>query len=440
MRIVVLPLLLLITPAVAGDPLQEVLKSLDGGSWDSAVRALVYPDYAALGTDPELARPICRRAADHAYAIARSAKTGEALVAVIEALAARVLEAAPGNAEALAAHGEASLLRARARRAALDGQARIGPEDGQSPVAFVQAAQSFDESYRAGGKDGNALARGVIARIEHSWAAPRERAALLDAAEERARTLEEKHGSSPEAALARGALLLERARHDVAGAATSTEVDAVRGLVRDALGKLSLLSQSASADIEIPTTLNDIVAFARTNAKKLRIEAEFVTRPWERSCLSAQLPRSRLVFPTWAGGGQTFGSLVQWSRDGRSSRRFVMYQYLHWKEYTMGPRGIGGDNPKGLIQWMYDTDSSDFGRKKRNRAVSKGRLNRSIGTGYVYEIAGEDAHGQALSYRGYCFKAKEHPYSIMVWIEEMGGDGGTDIVGESIIESMREKS
>jgi len=415
-----------------------VRRALRAESWKKAAELLTRSVRRDLAEHAKTARSLCRYATDRAYLIAFEGDKGERLVAAFEGLDHAIEKEGGNDAAATAARAEIRLLRARALRSALDKEARIGPRDRESPAVFREAAALFAKAYALDRKDPDPLARAVLSRIEEAWADPEARAEALARAEKHAKELEGRHGASAAAALARAALLFEAAQSGMRVSRTSAQLAVVRSRIQTALARLAPLASRRRTDLEIPTLYNELVAFAAAHKKELRIDAEFVADEWRGGGFAIRLPRSRLVIAKSANESQICARVRQFCADGRGVRRFVVFRYRWSVEYTTGPRGVGGDNPKGLLQGDFDDDAAALVRKRRCRRVTKGRLNRSVRRGYRYEILGLDAHDQSVAYRGYCFKCERHKVTLKVWIEELGLDAKLDPVGKFVIDSMRE--
>ena len=413
----------------------EVREALDRSSWHRVSRLLTGEAGKRLSRDPEQIRGLARRATDLAFRIAQAGTKGELAVRAFESVAKELTDAPRHH--TLAARGEIHLLRARFLRSHYDSKARlIRKPDGQANEEFRSAATLFVAAHADDNDDSEALARAVVSLVEGSWGASETRAESLKLAEQQAATLEKRHGTSA----ARSAILFEPAKHELASARKSTEIAKVKETLQAALDRLAPFVTGRSADIEIPTLYNELVAFGRAHGKKLRMDLEFRADDWRPGRLRMKLPRSRLISARGAYGDQIFGEIHQWRADGRGFRHFVLCKYKWNTEYTSGPRGIGGDNPKGLLQGGYDDAVASLKRRSRNSRIVKGRLNRSIPSGYRYEVLGTDSHGQTAGFRGYCFKGKRRKITIELWIEELCCDckSKMDPVGEFILESMYE--
>jgi len=391
------------------------------------------------GKDPGIALRACRAASDHGFAIGWSKRNGSSIVSAFEHYADAIAEAQPDSAEAVAAQAETRLLHGRALRSEFDLLGQFGRRRFESAPSYAAAADLFVRAHEIDAGDGMALARAVLSRTEGAWLDLKGRDPHTTATW--MQQLDEQHPGSAAAALARAMLEYSSARllldPEVSSGGSATK-DAKEAL-ESAASRLRPYADDEDSDIEFATLYNAVVELALANRRKLHLDLEFVTYVFNARPLGTQLPRSRLIGWSRDSDSQHFGGITQWSLDGRAYRHHEFSQYRWNTEYTIGPRGIGGDNPKGLIQDQYDSDSGIFERRVRNRRITKGRLNRHIATGYWYEIVGTDAFDQMWGFRCYCFKGEVNGVTIQVWSEEIGHEPDLDPIGEFIRDSMRER-
>jgi len=428
-------LLLVCVARAQSQDVNRVIGALRSGSWDDIERLVAPLKREGAGTEPAVVKRLCRMAADRAYEMAWDERDGWTAVNTFDSYAKVIAEKSPDNADVEDALGETALLRARALCSEFTEDGFQAPRRRQSPEHFRLAAEHFARSYELDDGNGMALARAVLSRIEDGWVDVVAREDARAAATAWTEKLESADPSSPASVLARALLDYDRARTLV----SIKEYRDAKEPLEAAATRLRPLADDRDSDIEIPTLYNAVVALALAHARDLRLDLEFAAEDWRARYLWTRLPRSRLVTSDRSRGSQRFGRIMQWSIDGGTVRKFVFYEYEWDTEYTTGPRGIGGDNPKGLIQGSYDDDVQIFERRIRNRRVTKGRLNRSIASGYRYEVVGTDQYSQTWAYRCYCFKAKENRITLQVWIEELGGEVDIDPAGEFIVDAMREK-
>jgi hypothetical protein len=266
---------------------------------------------------------------------------------------------------------------------------------------------------------------------------PSERAGLLAAAEERAKAIEANGAASRFAIYARAAVNLERARDLAASAKTLAEWAAVKALLEPSLPALEKVALPLDADAEFGAKLQEIVEFALANPKA-GLDAKFLGREIRLGAVRAQVPVSRLFHPKIISSGQHDVRFYQWTPEGRLRRAILFGHYGFGFEYTTGPKGVAGDNAKGLCAMGLDEAWPLVAKSKRRKPVTKGRFNANIPSGYVFEVTGKDEEGEPCSVRGYYFKCEKERLTVFVWVEDYGETGATDFAGAFLVDSIRE--
>ena len=411
---------------------EGVEKYIDLGDFEKAAGFLGgSSQFRLLAASLDQSCLLLRRAADDAFWIGHGDDDSKALVKKLGELVDACTEKEPEHATALRAKGELEILRARFERS------REGGQRAEAAKSFQAAADFHDRAHDAEASEGQSLARAVCALIEKAWAAPAGRPELLAAADARAKRLEADHGSSPQATWARAAVNLERAKDLAATAKTPAEWAEVKALLEPSLPRLAALAEPVDADKEFGAKHQEIVEFALANPKA-GLDAKFLGREFRVGPIRAEAPVSRLFRPKPLGGGQHNFRFYQWTPEGHLRRSVLFGHYLWSTEYTDGPKGIAGDNAKGLCTGDLDEASAIVEKSKRTKPVTKGRINKHIPVGYVFEVAGKDALGEPCAVRGFYFKSEQKPITPFVWIEDYGETGQGDFAGAFLVDSIRE--
>lgn len=404
--------------------------AIDEGRFEKAT-GLLDAGLKTLAANRDQTWLLLRRAADDAFWIGYGDDEGKALVEKLSALVDACAEKEGEHPTVLDAKAELEILRGRFALSSGKGQ------KAQAAKSFEAAADLYDRSYAESPSQGWSLARVVGALIERAWAAPSQREALLAAAEERARKLEADHAASKKTPWARAAVNLERAKDLAAVAKTPAQWAEVKALLEPSLPALAPLAEPIDADREFGAKHQEIVEFALANPKAL-LDAKFLGREFRVGPVRGLAPLSRLFRPRTIGSGQQNFRYYQWTPQGRL-RRALLFGHFRWGiDYTVGAKGIAGDNAKGLCAMSLDEASQMVVKSKRTKPVTKGRFNKNIPVGYMFDVSGKDADGEPCSVRGYYFKSEKERITPYVWIEDYGETPAADFAGAFLIDSIRE--
>lgn len=410
---------------------RAVEAAIDTGEFERATAALGEEGRRTLGANRDQTWLLLRHCADDAFWIAYGKDDGKALIEKLAALVDACAEREGDHATVLDAKAELEMLRARFALSSRDGQ------KAQAAKSFQAAADLHDRSYEASPSQGWSLARAVCALVEKSWAAPSERTALLAAAEERAKRLETDHATSKKTPWARAAVNLERAKDLAATAKTPAQWAEIKALLEPSLAALAPLAEPLDADKEFGAKHQEIVEFALANPKA-GLDAKFLGREFRVGPVRGQAPVSRLFRPRTLRTSQQDFRFYQWTPQGKLRRALLFGHYAWSIEYTTGPKGIAGDNAKGLCGMGLDEASPMVAKAKRTKPVTKGRINDNFPSGYMFDVSGKDDVGEPCSVRGYYFKSEKEKITVYVWVEDYGETGVKDFAGAFLLDSIRE--
>ena len=390
---------------------------------------------------PDTVYAVARLAADMAFKL--SSQDWEDAIEFADALVAHADTTSTDDGLALYALAEAHIVRARVVRAALSTlRGTRLPED--SPLGALQendavstsykkATELLLKSYAARQQEGDALARAVGIVAERAQADPDTAAELLTQAADLAETVIKHNAISERAAYAEATVALMRARHELP-TAKSKEVKAIREEIEQAVNHLRPPENARTEDIEYPTKYNEMVTFIKENKKNLPLKkVEYVTdRGSAIGSLDYRIPRSRF----WSKGSP----IKHWNADGVLLRMITFDDYRFETEYTVGVKGIGGDNAKGLCSHGISSSRELFVKIKRERKAVKGRINRKIkANAYYFHIGGYDEHDLFLQVRGYYFKNMKTRRTQHVLFVEWVDSKKLDPEGKNFVDSLQQR-
>ena len=232
------------------------------------------------------------------------------------------------------------------------------------------------------------------------------------------------------------------------GGKAKGELDAIRRLIRvdkkaakarleAHLAALQLKLDPLNPDLVLATAFNDAVTLAKQE-KKLYVKAKYLARKLRSryDWLEFELPIGKRW--TFERTSSDFGTILQVGDDAEKVLVILFTYYRHTTEYTIGPRGFGGDNVKGLALLDEKNAEDALVQVKYRRKLRKGRFNRHITKSSYFEIGGIDSDGDFRRTRAYYWKPKHVELRTLCLYMVIFGDlAKFDPEAEFVIDSIR---
>ncbi|MCZ6786269.1 MAG: hypothetical protein O7E54_03795 [Planctomycetota bacterium] len=204
------------------------------------------------------------------------------------------------------------------------------------------------------------------------------------------------------------------------------------------LDKLKAKLEKDKKSIDLNTAYNDAVTIAKIN-KGLGVKADYTSYTYTKGKL---LRFAKIMGRRWKvekSGAKDLGAIVQYGRDGRFMRRITLDYYKRNVWYLYGDTKYDGSNVKMMAMIGAVDVKTVVLTVKRERKLTKGRLNRHIKQSYIFEIGGLDKLGKFTRFRCYYFKGRETKHlTFEVMVVEFDDFKKLDPEAAFVIASLRE--
>ena len=208
--------------------------------------------------------------------------------------------------------------------------------------------------------------------------------------------------------------------------------------LRAFLDRLREKLKAKPKSFDLNTAYNDAVTMTKKN-KGLGVKADYTSFTYTMGrVLRFEKPRGRR-WKVDTERSTDLGAIVQTGRDGKFMRRISLDYYERNVWYLYGDTKYDGSNVKMMAMIGAVDVKTVVLTVKREKKLTKGRLNRHIKQSYIFEIGGLDKLGKFTRFRCYYFKGRETKHlTFEVMVVEFDDFKKLDPEAAFVIASLRE--